>query len=118
MLAIIDLFRHSGNSRSFQAGEVFFREGDDGGCMYVVLEGAVEIRQGTRVLELVGAGDVFGEMELVEHQPRFASAVAVSDGVAVAVSEKQFNFLVCNTPHFATELIRYVAGRLRRQYAA
>ncbi|HEY4441836.1 MAG TPA: Crp/Fnr family transcriptional regulator [Candidatus Elarobacter sp.] len=118
MLAIVDLFRHSGNSRAFKAGDVFFHEGDDGGCMYVVLEGDVEIRRNGRVLELVGAGDVFGEMELVEQQPRFASAVAISDGVAVSISEKQFSFLVCNTPHFATELIRYVAQRLRRQYAA
>src|ERR1700684_3993481 len=118
MIAVIDLFRHSHNSRPFKAGEVFFREGDDGGCLFVLLEGAVELRKGNRVLELVGTGEVFGEMELVEHAPRWASAVAVSDGTIVTVPEKQFNFLVANTPHFAIEMIRLVAERLRRTYAA
>jgi CRP/FNR family transcriptional regulator, cyclic AMP receptor protein len=118
VIAVIDLFRHSRSSRPFKPGDVFFREGDDGGCLFVLLDGAVEIRKDNRVLELVGAGEVFGEMELVEHEPRWASAVAVSDGTVVTVTEKQFNFLVANTPHFATEMIRLVAERLRRTYAA
>ena len=45
-------------------------------------------------------------------------AVTVSDGTVVSVTEKQFNFLVANTPHFATELLRLVVERLRRTYAA
>jgi CRP/FNR family cyclic AMP-dependent transcriptional regulator len=118
MAAVVDLFRHSHNSRPFTAGEVFFREGDDGGCLFVLLAGTVELRNGSRVLETVGAGEVFGEMELVEHAPRWASAVAVSDCTVVIVTEKQFNFLVANTPHFATELLRLVVERLRRTYAA
>jgi len=118
MTNVVDLFRHTQNSRPFNAGDVFFREGDDGGCLFVLLDGTVELRNGSRVLETVGAGEVFGEMELVEHAPRWASAVAVSDCRVVIVTEKQFNFLVENTPHFATELLRLVVERLRRTYAA
>jgi len=118
VIAVIDLFRHSHNSRPFAAGDTFFREGDDGGCLFVLLDGTVELRKGSRVLETVGAGEIFGEMELVEHEARWASAVAVTDGTVVTVTEKQFNFLVANTPHFATELLRLVVERLRRTYAA
>jgi CRP/FNR family cyclic AMP-dependent transcriptional regulator len=118
VIEIVDLFRHSHNSRPFAAGETFFREGDDGGSLFVLIEGTVELRKGDRVLETVGAGEIFGEMELVAHERRWASAVAVTEGTVVTVTEKQFHFLVANTPHFATELLRLVVERLRRTYAA
>ena len=113
-----DLFRHSRNSRPFHGGDVFFRDGDEGGRLFVVLDGVVELRRGDRVLQTVRASEVFGEMELVEHTPRWCTAVAISDGTIVTVDEKQFQFLVANTPHFATELLRQVVERLRSSYEA
>ena len=113
-----DLFRHSRDSRAFSAGEVFFRDGDEAGRMFVVLDGEVELRRGDRVLQTVHPSEVFGEMELVERTSRWCTAVAVSDGTIVAVDEKQFNFLVANTPHFATELLRQIVERLRSSYEA
>lgn len=113
-----DLFRHSRTSRAFHAGEVFFRDGDAGGQLFVVLDGAVELRRGDRVLQTIRASEVFGEMELVEHIPRWCTAVAITDGTVVTVDEKQFQFLVANTPHFATELLRQVVERLRSTYEA
>lgn len=100
--------------RTFGAGETIFKEGDPGKHMFAVLDGDVDIRKNDRVLECVRAGGVFGEMALIDKQPRSASAVAHSACRVVAVSETRFLFLVEQTPTFALQLLRVVVDRLRR----
>jgi CRP/FNR family transcriptional regulator, cyclic AMP receptor protein len=56
---------------------------------------------------------IFGEMALIDNAPRSATAVAVSDAKLVSVSEKQFLFLISNTPYFALNVMRVMARRLR-----
>jgi CRP-like cAMP-binding protein len=52
-------------------------------------------------------------MALIDNTPRSATAVAVSAVKLVAVSEKQFLFLISNTPYFALNVMRVMARRLR-----
>ena len=61
----------------------------------------------------LAANDIFGEMALIDNQPRSATAVAVTDVELVPVSEKQFLFLVGQTPYFALKVMRVLAQRLR-----
>ena len=56
---------------------------------------------------------IFGEMALVDGAPRSATAVAMTDVTLVPVSEKQFLFLVSQTPFFALKVMRVLARRLR-----
>lgn len=70
------------------AGEVLFREGDPGDHLYVVLEGQVRISKslsgaGEEALAIMGRGDYFGEMALIDEQPRSADARAHDDGAVV-----------------------------------
>jgi CRP/FNR family cyclic AMP-dependent transcriptional regulator len=99
--------------RSFKAGEILFREGDPAEEMYVIKSGKVEIRLGNRVLDTVPESSIFGEMALVDLAPRSATAVALTDVTIVPVAEKQFLFLVSRTPHFAPNVMRVLARRLR-----
>jgi CRP/FNR family transcriptional regulator, cyclic AMP receptor protein len=57
--------------------------------------------------------DIFGEMALIDAAPRSATAVAKTDVKIVPVGEKQFLFLVGRTPHFALNVMRTLARRLR-----
>jgi CRP-like cAMP-binding protein len=82
--------------------------------MYVILEGEVELRIGGRVVETLGPGEPFGEMALIDHAPRIATATAKSDCRLVAVPEKRFLFLVQQTPYFALHVMRVMAERLRK----
>jgi CRP/FNR family transcriptional regulator, cyclic AMP receptor protein len=82
------------------------------------LEGEVEIRLGNRVLERLSRYSIFGEMALVDAVPRSATAVAVGDVKLVSVSEKQFLFLISNTPYFALNVMRVMAWRLRMANSA
>jgi CRP/FNR family cyclic AMP-dependent transcriptional regulator len=104
--------------REFKAGEVIFKESDAATEFYVVQSGKVDIRLGNRLLGTVGERDIFGEMALIDAAPRSATAVAATDVRLVAVGERQFLFMVSQTPHFALNVMRTLARRLRTQNAA
>jgi CRP/FNR family transcriptional regulator, cyclic AMP receptor protein len=99
--------------RTFKKGETIFREGDPATELYVIQSGRVEIRLGNRLLDTLGERSIFGEMALIDAAPRSATAVAASDVTLVPVGEKQFLFLVSQTPFFALNVMRVLARRLR-----
>jgi CRP-like cAMP-binding protein len=99
------------------AGRAIFEEGQPGSEMYIVTSGRVELRADDRVLETLEAGGVFGEMALVDDQPRSATAVAATDCELVPIDEKRFEFLMGRMPFFALEVMRVMARRLRRSLA-
>ena len=101
------------DAQSFKAGSVIFREGDEARELFVVKSGQVRIQIGNRTVAELGADSIFGEMALIDNEPRSATAVAVTDVELVAVSEKQFLFLVSQTPYFALKVMRVLAQRLR-----
>ena len=95
------------------AGDVIFNQGDAAEELFIIQSGEVEIRLGNRVLEKLSNYNFFGEMALIDSTPRSATAVAITDVKLVPVGEKQFLFLVSNTPYFALNVIRILARRLR-----
>jgi len=99
--------------RSFIADDVIFREGDKAEALFVIETGRVEIHGGHRVLAILGPGEFFGEMSLIDPSPRSATAVAATDVTLVPVSEKQFLKMISETPSFALDLLRLFARRLR-----
>ena len=100
-------------ARDFKAGDVIFRQGDPAQELFIVQSGEVKIRLGNRVLETLPQYSIFGEMALIDTAPRSATAIAASDAKLVPVSEKQFLFLISNTPYFALNVMRVMARRLR-----
>jgi CRP-like cAMP-binding protein len=61
----------------------------------------------------LSTNEIFGEMALIDDAPRSATAVAKTDVELVPISEKQFLFLVSQTPFFALKVMRVLARRLR-----
>ena len=103
---ILNLFRGSKNTVSYEPGQVIFREGEPGDSMYVILEGEIEIRVRDKAIDTSGPGHIIGEMALVDKSPRSATAVAKTACKVVPVNEKQFSFMVQETPHFAITVMR------------
>jgi CRP/FNR family transcriptional regulator, cyclic AMP receptor protein len=101
------------DAQSFKAGSIIFREGDEARDLFVIRSGQVRIQIGNRAITELAADSIFGEMALIDNEPRSATAVAVTDVELVAVSEKQFLFLVSQTPYFALKVMRVLAQRLR-----
>ena len=99
----------------FRAGQTIFSEGTPGDFMYGVIDGEVEIRKDGQVVDTVGPGGIFGEMALIDHTARSATAVAKTDCKAAQIGEKRFYFLVQQTPNFALHLLRVLTDRLRHK---
>lgn len=109
----INLFNHASDTVRYAAGQTIFLEHQVGREMYVVLSGEVEILVRRVVVETVSAGGVIGELALIDTEPRSATARAQTECELAPVNERRFAFLVEQTPHFALQLMRIMAYRLR-----
>ena len=111
------MFGLDSNPRVCQAGETIFREFDMGAEMYVVLEGNVELSIDGKVIEVLGPGEPFGEMSLIDQAPRVATAKAKSQCRLAVIPENRFLFMVAQQPSFALQIMKVMADRLRRMNA-
>jgi signal transduction histidine kinase len=110
--------------RSYHAGQEIFREGAPGDGVYVVKDGLVEIsgllNQTTRrTFSRLAPGDVFGEMAVIEHRPRSASATAARDTDLYFIPRGELLGLMERSPGLSLSLLQLISHRLRefnRQY--
>jgi CRP/FNR family transcriptional regulator, cyclic AMP receptor protein len=114
----IEIFRKETNVRRFVAGEVVIRQEDDPDVMYGIVEGELEVRVGDRIIDRVGPGGIVGEMALIDHGPRSATVVAITDCSLVPIDQRRFLFLVQQTPFFALNVMKVLAERMRKLIAA
>jgi CRP-like cAMP-binding protein len=105
--------------REFRAGEVIFRQGDTGYDMYIVQDGQVEIvfQQGKSGVEerlaVLEQGDFFGEMAVLEGEPRTAGARALTACRVLTVGGAMFTKLLQENPEIAVRMMRKLSSRLR-----
>lgn len=98
------------------AGELIFRSGESGDCMFGLLEGQVQLSwNGDSGHEDIKAGDVFGAGALVtpDHR-RYGNATAVTDCKVLVMNREKFLFAVQESPMFAIELLGSIDQRLRQ----
>jgi len=105
--------------RFFDQGAVIFRENDEGTDMYIIIQGVVEIRKSTgssssKVLTTLQKGDMFGEMAIIEKQPRSASAVAVQPTRVLMLNDKLYDNMIGTNPDFARKMNKVLSERIRR----
>jgi CRP/FNR family cyclic AMP-dependent transcriptional regulator len=109
------LFQRFG--REFKRGEVLFREGDPGKEMYVVQAGKVNItktvRETAKILATLGAGEFFGEMAILNNQPRSADAVMADDGKLLVIDSRTFEAMIRSNVEIAVRLIKKLSDRLQ-----
>ena len=99
-----------------QAGELIFRAGEPGDCMFGLLEGSVELTwNDDNSQESIQAGDVFGAGALVtsDHR-RFGNARALTACRVLVMNREKFLFAVQESPMFAIELLGSIERRLRQ----
>jgi CRP/FNR family cyclic AMP-dependent transcriptional regulator len=102
--------------RSFPAGEVLFREGDPGVEMFVIQSGRVRISKvfpsGERTLAVIGPGEFFGEMAILNGKPRTATATAIEALNALVIDGRTFEAMVMGNGEIAVRMITRLARRL------
>lgn len=100
-------------SRSFQAGEVLTREGDDGNEFFVIRSGAVDITAQDRHLRSLSDGDFLGEIALLFGGRRTATAVASVAGTLFALPKASFLTLLEEHPDIEDKILGTVSERMR-----
>lgn len=108
-----------GRRRSFNAGDTIVYAGDRGMAVYFILSGCVKVHgtqeQGEEVVfEFLAAGDVFGEMAVLEAQPRTADVTAVEPTEVFILEGERFLDLLDSQPVVRRNLLRIQATRIRR----
>jgi CRP/FNR family transcriptional regulator, cyclic AMP receptor protein len=98
----------------YAAGSTIFEIGQPRDVMFIVQKGEVEIRVGNKIVETVCVDGFFGEMALIDGGMRSATAIAKKDCALVPINEKQFLFMVQETPFFALLVMRTLTARLRQ----
>ena len=105
--------------QDFPAGETIFSKTDSGSRMFVVSSGRVRIftcsnAKKRKTFAYLAAGDLFGEMALVDGHTRSASAQAVEDSRLVVIRKSDFKGLLMSDPKLCFFLLRTVSERLRQ----
>jgi CRP-like cAMP-binding protein len=111
---LYSLLARAGEARQLPDGAVIFERGERGTSMYIVSLGTVGLKLGDEILDSVEAPGLFGEMALIDYEPRALTAVAQGDVEIVEIPERRFWVLVHETPRFAQLVMRVMADRLRR----
>lgn len=106
------------HARDFAAGAVLFREGDRGGEMFVIQSGEVEISRrmtsGDKVLAILGAGEFFGEMAIINNRPRSATATVTRAGKLIVIKAHTFETMIEQRAEIAVRIIKALAARIER----
>jgi CRP-like cAMP-binding protein len=103
---------------NFEPGDVLVRQGEASDGVYLIGSGSLQVtasnEQGATFLSLVNAGQVLGELGALDGQPRSASAIALSAGLAYFLPTDTFRQLIEHSPTASNRLLMMLVSRLRR----
>jgi len=105
--------------RRVRAGDHVFRQNDAGTSFYIIESGSVKIERVSSegkevILAMFGAGDFFGELALLDGEPRSADAIAKEDSTLLVLERDDFQRFIVQDPGAATRLLAALSRRLRR----
>lgn len=117
-VTIRGVFRGAREFRTLAPGEVLFSAGDTGNEMFGVISGQIELRRDGQLLQRVGPDGTFGELAIIDAETRALTAVAVEESQIAVIGQRDFLFLVHETPTFALDVMRSMAQLIRQLGAA
>ena len=95
------------------AGRVLATQGEQGREFFVIAHGKVEATRDDVVIATLGAGSFFGEMSLLEQQPRVATVTTTEPTSVLVLTARAFDDLVASMPSVDRKMLVVLAGRLR-----
>lgn len=100
----------------FNEGDIIFCEFETGEEMYVIKEGKVRISKiqndKEKTIDIIGPGEMFGEMALIDNDRRTATIIAETDVVLIRVDKNNFEMLIKNNPQWALKLLKNFSRRI------
>lgn len=115
----LKLLAFTSETINFQNGEILFKAGEPGDCAYVIMEGEVEILStvdnDTRV-SLLQINQIFGELALLNDEPRSATLRAKGELKVMKISESLFMELIRESPALALNVLRQLGQKLTESH--
>jgi CRP-like cAMP-binding protein len=116
--ATIAALTAAGRKRSWPAGAVLFQRGDEGDHMLAITEGRIRLTLGTAqgrelMRRHLAAGDVVGELAVIDGEPRSADAVALEKTSAIVLGRERFLAIAAERPDLGMAVARYLCSLLR-----
>ena len=125
---VLKQMERDGESQEFKPGDVVTHEGQPVGGLapfsrtgvffHLILSGSGEVRRHGEAVGTIGPGAYFGELSLIDGEPRSADVIAGDDGLQTfALTKWSFEALMEEHPEIAVPMLRVMTGRLRRAEA-
>ncbi len=99
----------------FKVGDTIFEKGDVGDAMYIIIEGRVRVHWRGRTLNYLEKHSVFGEMAVLDPEPRSATVTAVEDVSLLRLDRAPFHWLLAHRPEVSIGIIHILSQRLRER---
>jgi CRP-like cAMP-binding protein len=103
-----------GRVRAYPGGTTIVEEGASATALYIVVSGRARIVRGGETIGEVARGDFFGELALIEEQPRSATVVADEDTECLLFPAWEFTALLAEHPELAVPIMRALIARLHK----
>ncbi len=98
---------------SFAAGTVIFRRGDPGDEMFLITSGKVDIRDNAKTIATLGSRELFGELAVLDREPRSADAICVDDAELLRLRGADLGELLARRPQIQSQIMLVLVRRLR-----
>lgn len=99
---------------SHDTNETIIKKDDEGTTMYFIISGEVKIHDKEQLLAILGKGEFFGEMSILDHEPRSMSVTTQQPTVTGSISRKELFEIINHFPGMTVELVGFLSRRLRR----
>ncbi|HFD13464.1 MAG TPA: Crp/Fnr family transcriptional regulator [Crenotrichaceae bacterium] len=114
----IDEIKHFGITRTYKKKSIIFFQNDDSNSLYFIEQGQVKIQVlgktgRTNLLRILGPGEYFGELGLLDEKPRSTTAETLVDSQITVISKTQFITCLTNNPILYSRLISVLTERIR-----
>lgn len=113
----MDTMTSNALGKLYRDGDIIMRQGEMGDCMYLILEGKVEVLQRKDEQEyslaVLGKGDFFGEMGLFDHDVRSTTARALGGAILLTIDKRMFMHRIHEDASFAYKILRRMSRRIR-----
>jgi hypothetical protein len=110
----IQAIKKYGTVVTYENGETVFTENDIGDCLYIVLKGKVLVQtKSAGVISELTAGDLFGEMSVIDGIERSATVITTEKTMLFLISNEQFPSAIGAEPNLAIKIMNTMSSRIR-----
>ena len=103
----------AGDEVSMPAGSLIVDQGQTGREAFVVLDGTIAVKRNSKKVANLGPGSIVGELSLLDHGPRTATATCETDCTLLVLSQRTFLAVVDDVPALSHKLLASLANRIR-----